>query len=437
MEAAFQYAWRYNLYHQEHLVLDDGRCVSILNPGVLNKDAGPDFSFAKVEVDGMVWCGNVEIHVKASDWYRHGHDRDLAYDSVILHVVADNDCVVKRADGTIIPQLKIELLSGVSDTFDAFKEGLDVVKCHKYLQLLSGYEKVSWIETLSIERLQSKAAHVAEMCKNLGGDWQQTCFALVARAMGFGLNSEPMEMLARSLPLNFLARHSDNLFQIEALLFGQSGLLDSSILIFDAYYQELCREYYFLSRKYSLRPMKPSVWKFARTRPQNFPYRRIAALAQLLHGGFTLMSDIIDARGDIDKLESIFEITLTGYWSNRYSFGGEERALAVNMSKMSIHVLMINAVVPLLYAYGILRGDSVMEQSAIDILDALPAEKNSVVKSWYDAGIKASCALESQAVLHLKKQYCDLNRCNECRFGYAFMQRMAKYWNDKSALEGL
>lgn len=430
MEAIYQYAWQHKMYHDEELTLDDGRPLRVCNPGIPNRDAGPDFSSARVEVDGVRWCGNVEIHVKASDWFRHGHDRDMAYDNIVLHVVAESDAEIRRADGTVIPQLTIRLLDGVEQVYDIYNEGIMPLRCNGFIKHLDPIEKVFWVEALAIERLQAKADRATEICKNLGGDWRQTCFALTARALGFGLNSEPMEMLGRNLPLSFSGRHADNIFQLEALIFGQAGLLDASENILDPYYQDLCREYYFLARKYGLRPMNRKVWKFARTRPQNFPHRRLAMLAQLLHGGFTLPGEITDTGDDIDRLRELFDIELSGYWAHRFNFGDEQRLVSCALSRSSVDILIINVAAPLLYAQGRLRGNYEMQENAVTILECLPSEKNSIVRSFSEAGIKADSAKVSQALIQLKKQYCDAGRCTQCRFGFRIMQLICRHWRD-------
>ena len=434
MEAMYQYVWKHRMIPRQGR-LKDGREVRIVTPGVLNTDAGPDFSFAKVEIDGREWSGNIEIHERSSDWFRHGHERDAAYDNVVLHVVADADCEVSTKSGRVLPQFEIQLPEGFAKSYEAVAGGLEAPLCHRYIKLLDPLRVTDWLETLSVERLQSKASHVAHICEETGGDWQQACFAILARALGLGLNSEPMEMAARRLPLNFARRHSDNQLQLDALVFGVAGMLDPSIHIFDEYYQALCSEFYFLARKYGLQPMYSVGWKYACTRPQNFPHRRLAMLARVLKGGFSLMSDMLDCGADLQRHEELYDLTLDGYWQEHFGFGDEARQSAPSsLSLQTRQLLIINATVPFMYAYGSTRGDYECRENAVSLLEELPAEKNRIVRSWMDAGLKGENAMRSQALLFLKKSYCDSYRCTECRFGHEFLKQASKYWNGEEQL---
>lgn len=424
VEALYQYAWKHRLYDAGDCRLTDGRCVRIVSPGVLNTDAGPDFSNAYMVVEGVTWRGNVEIHERASDWHHHRHDEDEAYDSVMLHVVAVDDCEVRRSDGSLVPQLVISVPHDVEVSYSAIAAGLDSVHCHRYIGRLSNLQRCEWFEALGVERMQSKAEHVAHIYEWSGHDWQQTCFAMLARGLGFGLNADPMEMLGRALPLNFAARHSDNTVQIEAMLFGLGGFLNPDLLYEDDYYQYLCGEYRFLAAKYHLRPVRGTLWKLARTRPQNFPHRRIAVLAQALSGGFTLMRDICNA-SSLETLQQLFDWELSGYWAEHFTFGSKATTPS-RMGKASIDLLTINVAVPLLYAYGSMRGDREMTERAMELLCSLPAERNGVVRTWQMSGIEADNAFRSQALLHLRKAYCDAGRCMDCRFGQFFMREVYK-----------
>lgn len=431
MEEVYQYAWKHRLTNQSRQRLADGRSVTVVTPGILNTGAGPDFSGAKVVIDGQEWVGNVEIHERSSDWNRHGHQSDPAYDNVVLHVVGTCDCEVATSSGRRLPQLVMPLSKLFIDSYEAVAHGLEQSRCHGYIKLLEPLAVNDWLETLSIERLQRKCMHVAHVLEACDGDWQQALFAILARALGFGLNSDPMEMLARSVPLNYIRRHADNLLQIEALMFGQAGMLDGSLHIFDEYYQSLCREYFFLCRKYSLRPLRRDIWKYARTRPQNFPHRRIATLCRILAGGFSMLGEILDKSWDTDALEELFNIELTGYWQYHFAFGDDASSQPQSMTLASRRLLIINCVAPFLYAYGSIRGDERQLQKSIDMLEELPAERNSIVRGWMSAGLKADTALRGQALLHLKKEYCDAYRCRECRFGHQFMVQAADFWNPK------
>lgn len=401
----------------------DGVDIEVIDPGKHNPDSGPDFFNSKIRINGTEWVGNVEIHVKASDWYRHGHDSDPAYENVILHVVGISDKRVKRIDGSVIPQAEIHFPENFYKTVAALTEEIDMVRCAPNLHEISPLSITDWLETLAIERLQVKAQRVLDIYHQTEGDWEQATFVVLARALGFGLNSDPFEMLARNLPIRILHHHSDNLFQLQAILFGQAGLLDSSLHIFDEYYQGLCNEYYFLARKYGLRPMRPGMWKFSKTRPQNFPHRRIAYLARLVEGGFSLFSKIIESRKDEEKLKKLFEVELDDYWHSHYTFDTDERFISDRLSTSSINIILINLVAPMIFAYSAKIGDPSLSESAIDILMGLPPENNSIIRQWKILGLNSDNAMRSQALLHLRKEYCDGRKCLYCRFGCYLLRK--------------
>lgn len=416
MEKLYQYLWKHRMLGKR-LHLSDGTEIDVIDPGRLNNDAGPDFFNAKLRIGTEEWVGNVEIHVRASDWMRHGHDSDRTYDSVVLHVVGASDCVVRRGDGSVIPQVELALPKDLYSMWSVLDLDINAVKCEPKLGQLDSLTVTDWMETLTMERLQKKAKAVMTWLEANGSDWQQTAFTALARAMGFGLNGEPFELLARSVPLKVIGRHSNNRLQIEALLFGQAGMLDSSLHIFDEYYHLLCREYYFLARKYGLRPLNSGIWKYARTRPQNFPHRRIALLAGACVGGFGEMRKWLDCDGDVEGLMAQFDWTLEGYWETHYSFGSEESPTPSKLTKATRQLLLINAVAPIYYAYGASIGNPELAEKGYDILRYLPAERNSITKRWQQAGLPMRDAAMSQALIHLRREYCERRECLKCRFG--------------------
>lgn len=407
-----------------------GRTVEVVDPGILNTNAGPDFFNSKVKLDGTEWVGNIEIHVKASDWYRHGHQDDPAYDNVILHVVGVSDKKVVRRDGTVIPQVELTMPEDFFRKFSTLNGDLDAVRCAASLPSIPSLNVNDWLETLAIERIQSKARKVKDIYDASGCDWEQTTFTLLARALGFGLNSEPFEMLGRSLPLKILHHHSDNPLQLQALLFGQAAMLDSSLYIFDEYYQLLCREYYFLARKYGLRPMRPGLWKYAKTRPQNFPHRRIAFLAKACEGGFSLFSKLISVLPNEDQARELFNWRLDGYWHDHFSFDYEARSAADSLSRNSVTLLLINVLVPLVYTCSALRGDPDLGEKAVNFLASLPAESNAIIRGWQYYGLKAEDASRTQALIHLRKEYCDNRKCLYCRFGHLILRQAVNQQSD-------
>lgn len=402
------------------MATNDGRRVRVLDPGLLNSDAGPDFFNAKVEIDGRLWVGNVEIHVRATDWKRHGHDTDRAYDNVILHVVQYDDAPVFRTTGERIPQLVLECSPRFSERLDSLVNARTELPCTAQLSTIPSLVVTEWVEALAFERLHEKVDRLRGLLELYTGSWEDVCYVILARTLGFGINGDALERLARRTPLRLLHKHSDSLLQLEALLLGQAGLLDASSAADDRYVQQLCREYAFLANKFSLSPMQPSDWKMFRIRPQNFPYRRIALLAHYVHGGFCLMRHILEA-GNEQELRELFQVELTGYWQNHYTFGHESPSSTRVLSNASIDIVLINTVAPLCYAYGELSGDYAMTDRAIGLLESLRPEKNAIVATFEAAGIRCDNALTSQALIQLRKHYCDARKCIYCRIGHRLL----------------
>lgn len=424
MEEIFQLLWA-NRMLGIPFSLESGERVHIIDPGILNRDAGPDFFNAKVKIDGRTWAGNVEIHMKASDWHRHGHDSDPAYDNVILHVVALSDTRILRRDNTAIPQMQVQLPEHFYHTFAYLTKATTEIRCANRLHDISPIRRTDWIETLTIERLQHKAMRIEETLRNSKGDWNAACFITLARALGFGLNGIPFEMLAESIDLNHLRRHSDNILQMEAIFFGQAGMLDPTTNMTDRRYQLMCREYQFLARKYSMHPIPRTSWKFARTRPQNFPYRRIALLAKAMAETPDLMQRILETGGNEEKLRPLFGWHVDPYWSRRLSFGndGQTEANPPSLSDASISILLINVAAPLLYAHALLHCDHDMKEAAINLLASLPPERNAIIKNWEQLGFTLNDASTTQALIHLRKEYCERHDCLHCRFGHFLLRQ--------------
>lgn len=306
MEGLLQYIWQHRLWLSEDMVTNDGRRVRVIDPGLLNTDAGPDFFNAKVEIDGHLWVGNVEIHVRASDWKRHHHDEDPAYDSVILHVVEKDDAPVYRINGELIPQVELRVSPRFNECYNRLVNATVELPCAARIKEVPQLTITEWIEALAFERLHGKVDRVRELYDRFNGSWEDICYVMLARTLGFGINNDAFERMARVTPLRLLHKHSDSILQVEALLFGQAGLLNGAHDS-ETYYQQLTREYAFLANKFSLRPIEGSAWRLFRSRPQNFPYRRIALLAQFVHGGFNLMNDILNAT-DTNALRQLFDV---------------------------------------------------------------------------------------------------------------------------------
>ncbi len=424
MEALLQYIWQHKLWLSEDMVTNDGRRVRVIDPGLLNTDSGPDFFNAKVEIDGHTWVGNVEIHVRASDWRRHHHDTDPAYDSVVLHVVEKDDAPVYRSNGELIPQVALQISHRFNESYDRLVNATVELPCAARLNEVPRLTVTEWIEALAFERLHSKVDRVRDLYDRYHGSWEDICYVMLARTLGFGINNDAFERLARATPLRLLHKHSDSILQVEALLFGQAGLLNGAYDD-DAYYRQLTREYAFLANKFSLHPIEGTAWRLFRSRPQNFPFRRIALLAQFVHDGFNLMNDIVEA-SDTKALRKLFDIELSGYWTTHYSFGKPSPSAGRALTGSSVDIVLINTVAPLYYARGEMTGDYSMTDRAIALLEDIRPERNSIVAMFQNAGIKCDDALTSQALIQLRRNYCEARKCIYCRLGHRLLATDAR-----------
>lgn len=420
-----QYVWKHRLWRSEDMVTNTGKKVRVVDPGLLNTDAGPDFFNAKIEIDGHMWVGNVEMHYRATDWKRHHHDSDKAYDSVILHVVAKDDAPVRRTNGELIPQLVLEVSPQFNADYASLVGATIEVPCAEKIKQVPHLTIVEWVEGLAFERLHGKVERIHQLLDSFNGSWEDVCYVTLARNFGFGINNDAFERLARRTPLRLLGKHSDSVLQIEALLFGQAGMLDAQKPGMDSYYNQLCTEYAFLSNKFQLTPMEKESWKLFRIRPQNFPYRRIAMLAQFIEGGFRMMNRIHEAEGE-KEMRALFEVELSGYWTKHYTFGKPNERATATLSRSSIDIILINTVAPLLYAYGELTGNYEMTDKAIKLLEDLRAESNSIVSHFVAYGIDCPDALTSQALVQLKCEYCDARKCIYCKIGHHLLSKAAR-----------
>lgn len=427
MEKLMHYVWQHRLVRAEDLVTVDGRKVQVIDPGRLNRDAGPDFFNAKVRIGDRLWAGDVEMHLRASDWHRHGHDRDRAYDSVVLHVVDRDDVAVHRGNGEVIPQMVMRCTPDFNIRYDNLVGRSDIdLPCAPHIADISRLHIADWLGSLGFERLYAKCDRLTALMTDYPGDWERAFYITLSRALGFGLNAEPMERLALAVPLPFLRKHSDSLTSVEALLFGQSGLLDAPGLAADSYVERLRSEYDFLRHKFSLRPVESPGWKMGRTRPSNLPHRRIATLAALVAGDFRPVGRILEMTSPEECVE-MFRTPLTGYWSGRYILGGPvSDRMVETMSRSSAMVLVINVAVPLLMAFGMSHGREDLVARSTDWLHELAPERNSIVALFAAAGIAARDAFESQALIQLRREYCEKHKCMYCRIGHRILAAMVR-----------
>ncbi len=416
-----QFVWQHRLGVDTNTLTADGRRVRIIDQGRLNTDAGPDFFNASVQIGDETWAGNVEIHVRASDWYRHHHDTDPAYDSVILHVVQHDDAPVYRKNGTVIPQMVMHCSPDAAKRCNMLlNHAPTTLPCVNTIKSLPHIYHTDWLTALAMERLYKKSTRILDIVAQTGGHWEGAAYVTLARGLGFGLNSEPFETLAKNLPLKFLNRHHDELQTVEALLFGQAKLIPDPSDGENPYATRLRMEFDFMARKFGLSPV-PLSWKMARTRPQNFPHRRLALLAQMIHQGFYLVGKLDDAR-TIDDMRGLFNVELTGFWTNNYTFAGKGGGCTPRaLSRASIDTLIINVAIPLLHARATSRGDLDGMSRCAELLEQLGSEENSIVRLFAEAGVESTDAFTSQALIELRREYCEKKKCIYCRFGHRML----------------
>ena len=420
MEQLLHYVWKHKLFALKPLQTTAGQAVEIIDPGLPNMHAGPDFFNAKIKIDGVQWVGNVEIHQRASDWFKHGHQLDAAYDSVILHVASQIDAVPVRGNGDPIPQMELHCPPSVEANYKRLLEEDHYPACHSLISSLPALLVHGWLSRLQVERFENKAGQIQNRLEACNGDWENAFFITLARNFGFGVNSDTFELWAKTIPMGAVNKHRDNLFQIEAIFFGQAGLLQE--LPLDAYTESMIKEYRYFRHKFSLTPSDECHWRFLRMRPGNFPHIRIAQLACLYFHAQGLLSQLMEA-GTLKQVRGLLCGGTSEYWLTHYRFGEVSPPHPKSLSGKSIDLLIINTVIPFLYAYGKHRANEILCQRACTFLEELKPENNYIIRMWQECGLKAAHAGDSQALIQLKKNYCDLKKCLYCRIGYEYLKR--------------
>ncbi|MBN2746103.1 MAG: DUF2851 family protein [Bacteroidales bacterium] len=413
------YLWSLKLLRGD-LSTTDGQIVSIIQPGMRNYDSGPDFFNARIKIGETEWAGNVEMHVSSSDWIKHGHQTDKAYDSVILHVVYHADMVIRNSYNEEIPTLSVQghFPERILYRYQQLIGAREWIPCATNLKQVSDLVIYSWLDRVLVERLQRKTDFIFQILNETNNDWQEAFYITLARSFGFNTNNQPFEQLARVLPLKIITKHSDSLFQVEALLYGQAGLLNQRIK--DDYLQDLLREYLFLSNKYKLQAVQSWAWKFMRMRPVNFPTIRISQFAKLITKDGHLLSKVIEVE-KLQHLRELFEVDVSDYWLTHYSFGKPSKSKSKSLGVDSFDLILINTIVPFLYLYGIHQNDAKISERAMIYLQQTKPEKNGVVRRWNSSGVNAANAAQSQALLTLKNDYCTHIKCLDCAIGNAIL----------------
>jgi len=415
-EDFLHFIWKHKLYQHDSLFTEEGEPIQIVHPGRHNTNAGPDFFDARIRIGETLWAGNIEIHVRASDWNKHGHQNDPVYRNTILHVVAISDLPVFNDLAASVPVLVVKWPQWIEDNYEMLLKSHEWIGCASLLYQVDPFRIKFFLNGIVIERLKQKMDTISKMLSDTKEDWGETFYCMLARNFGLKENALPFEMVARSLPQSVLARHHDSLFQIEALLFGQAGLLGDE-LFGDEYYLELRKEYRFLAVKYGLRPIAGHLWKFMRMHPGNFPTIRLAQFAALIHSSKGLFSAVIEAN-NLEDLQKLFMVKASDYWDSHYNFNKPSVNRKKVFGNQIFSLIVINVVVPFYFLFGESQNKLILKDRALEILEQMPAENNSAMNRWAGAGVVAANALESQALLQLQHNYCEPRKCLDCTIGH-------------------
>ncbi|MDB5206962.1 MAG: hypothetical protein JWR72_2037 [Flavisolibacter sp.] len=426
-EKLLQFIWQFGYYNNSNLTTVDGESLTVIFPGTLNTNQGPDFTAAKIKIGDTILAGTLELHTKTSEWRKHGHETDAQYKNVILHVVFSHD-----ADVNGIPVLELEsrISSLLLRKYASFMDNISFIACSNSITEVRELTWVSWKERLLAERLQRKSIRVLQLLSKSNDHWEETLWWLLAKNFGSKINGDAFEVMAQSVSTKILAKHKTSIHQIEAILFGQAGLLNDD---FDDDYPKLLqREYNFLKKKYSLLPSAIPLL-FLRMRPGNFPTIRLAQLAMVVHTGCHLFSKIIEAQ-DVADIKVLFAVTANDFWHYHYTLHEASSFKKKMLGSTTINNLIINTVVPVLFAYGLHHNEEKYKEKAIRWLESLSAESNLITKEFLNLGVKMETAFDSQALIELKNEYCSPRKCLDCSVGNYLLREAAAAYQAKDSL---
>lgn len=415
-EDFLHFIWQVQYFTTQSLHTETGEVITILDRGSLNSNAGPDFSEVKLKIGDITWAGHVEMHVKSSEWYAHKHDHDPAYENVILHVVWENDRPVNRQNHTSIPTLVLQGKVPLSliERYKVLKESASKIPCSQQLPQVNRLTLLSMLDASLTQRLENKASLILEKLETNKGDWETTAYQVFCRNLGFKVNSDTFEQLAKQLPLKILQKHTDQNMQVEALLFGVAGFLKDDFK--DDYLLRLQKEFQFLQKKYQLNALEKAQWKLLRMRPANFPSVRLAQFAATIHQQRGFFSSILHEE-NFSSFYQQFSVVPSSYWQSHYLPEKQSSRKIKGLGKESIHNLLINTVAPLLMAVGIYQQSTHFKSRAVSLLEQIPPESNKYTRLWKEEGMKLQSAFDTQASLELYQKYCSQKKCLSCKIG--------------------
>ena len=420
-EDFLHYLWKFKKFDSTNLKTSKGEEIQILNCGNYLQLAGPDFFNAQITIDNQKWAGNVEIHIKSSDWYVHHHERDSAYDSVILHVVWEHDTEIFRKNNTEIPVLELKnyVSKDTLDNYQSLSSPKSWIYCEKQLATIDSFVLNNWQERLFFERLERKSKHIEELLQLSNQDWEAVLFYFLAKNFGLNTNGELFLKIAQSIPFTIIRKESFELENLEALLFAKAGLLNEAKE--DLYFKDLKTRFDYLSHKYQLENGIFEPVQFFKHRPDNFPTIRLSQLANLYHSQQNLFSKIIET-SSVQDIYNIFKITASNYWQSHYQFDKESPKKKKSLTNSFIDLIIINTIVPIQFAYARSQGKEVSE-NLISLMQEVAPEKNGIIEKYTVFGIKSKNAFDSQSLLQLKNEYCNKSKCLECAIGMELLSK--------------
>lgn len=410
-ERLLQYIWQFQYFNSKDLRTTDGELLQVIHPGLYNTNQGPDFTGAKIRSGNTVWAGSIELHINTSHWKDHKHSSDSNYKNVILHVVWKDDADLALAFPTLILQDKVSKI--LLSRYEELMHTGSFIPCEKNIQQVNTITWTAWKERLLVERLQSRTKVILDLLEKNNTHWEETLWWLLAKNFGISINSAAFEAIARSIPIGILAKHKNQVQQVEALLFGQAGLLDAEFE--EDYPRLLQREYRFLSKKYSLQKTQTRI-AFLRMRPSNFPSLRLAQLAMLVHESLHLFSRVKEA-ADLHSIKEMLKVTANDYWHYHYVFDVSSSFKKKTLGEQMISNVFINTVIPILFAYGHYQKENLYKDKALKWLEEITAEKNTITEGFASLQLQNKTAFDSQAFIQLKNEYCDKKRCLDCAVG--------------------
>lgn len=419
-EALLQYIWRNSYFDNKEYLADTNEKIIVLHPGTLNHDGGPDFTNAKIRIDGTIWVGNVEIHLRSSDWERHKHNTNPSYNNVILHVAQNLDSECFNSSNRKIPSISIIPDAGIIEKYQSMINNEDLISCSISLPTLDKSLIKFWLSSLAIERLQEKTKSIIYLLRITNNNWEEAFYIAIAKSFGLKVNEVPFEILAKSTPLKIISKSINNLYQIEALLFGQAGFLEDNFK--DEYPRQLKKEYAFLKKKFQLKAMDKHLWKFLRLRPSNFPTIRIAEFSSLLYNSRNLFSKTLQCDNPLE-IYDLYSSRASEYWTNHYTFGNESPTKLKSIGRKTIDSIVVNTIVPFVFVYADYKNMEEYKAKIINLLEQIHPENNRIIKIWNKLEVRCRHAADSQALLQLTNCYCSRKRCLECQIGNLILKQ--------------